>query len=118
MILGDSTYVHPILDKISDQAEHQPYSVTLLPHVEVWEKCKDPQKSIQKKSSASYEKCISLDLFSEAWQQSIAFQGSPIVLKKDRWYNIGGQLVCNFFRRMGHRPMIQSMKLCMVDHRL
>ena len=46
MILGDSTYVHPILDKISDQAEHQLYSVTLHPHVEVWEKCKDPQKSI------------------------------------------------------------------------
>ena len=46
MILGDSTYVHPILDKISDQTEHQLYSVTLHPHVEVWEKCKDPQKSI------------------------------------------------------------------------
>ena len=40
MILGDSTYVHPILDKISDQAKHQPYSVTLHPHVEVWENVK------------------------------------------------------------------------------
>ena len=40
MILGDSTYVHLILDKISDQAKHQPYSVTLHPHVEVWENVK------------------------------------------------------------------------------
>ena len=52
MILGDSTYVHPILDKISDQAEHQLYSVTLHPHVEVWENVKIHKNPFEASDSA------------------------------------------------------------------
>ena len=55
MILGDSTYVHPILDKISDQAKHQPYSVTLHPHVEVWENAKIHKNPFEASDSEKIE---------------------------------------------------------------